>query len=146
MRQEAEVFAEEDRKRKEFVELKNQAENLLFSYESTLKDNSGLISEQIKTLANEKVVQLREAIAHFAKPTHELKQLVEEFQQTLFAIGADVYNRANSQTDENHQVEDHGDISVTPDLNPSTSGTLIPQFNFDFDEESTAQADYEAID
>ncbi|MHC5825524.1 MAG: Hsp70 family protein, partial [Nostoc sp.] len=55
MRQEAELFAEEDRRRKELVEFKNQANNLLFSYESTIKDNGNFIGEQMKTLASEKV-------------------------------------------------------------------------------------------
>ncbi|AFZ27847.1 chaperone protein DnaK [Cylindrospermum stagnale PCC 7417] len=149
MRQEAELFAEEDRKRKELVELKNQADNLLFSYETTLKDNSDFIGEQIKDLANEKVLQLRAAMIDQSKSIAELQQLLEEFQQTLFSIGAEVYNRANGQTDEdNDEVKDSTDssISFTPDSDAPMSGTLIPQFNFDFDEESTAQADYEAID
>jgi molecular chaperone DnaK len=146
MQQEAEVFAEEDRRRKEFIELKNQAENLLFSYESTLKVNSALISEQAKTLANAKVVQLRAAIADESKPIAELKQLIEAFQETIFAIGADVYNRANSQGDESLDIEDDRDTAVVTDPSVSLIGTLIPQFNFDFGEENTAQADYEAID
>jgi len=146
MQQEAEVFAEEDRRRKEFIELKNQAENLLFSYESTLKVNSALISEQDKTLANAKSVQLRAAIADQSKPIAELKQLIEAFQETIFAIGAQVYNRANSQDDESLDIEDDGDTAVVKNPSVSFSGTLIPQFNFDFEEENTAQADYEAID
>jgi len=146
MQQEAEVFAEEDRRRKEFIELKNQAENLLFSYESTLKVNSALISEQDKTLANAKSVQLRAAIADQSKPIAELKQLIEAFQETIFAIGAQVYNRANSQDDESLDIEDDGDTAVVQNPSVSFSGTLIPQFNFDFEEENTAQADYEAID
>lgn len=53
MRQEAEMFAEEDRRRIELAALKNQADNLLYSYESTLKDNGNLIGEQMKGLADE---------------------------------------------------------------------------------------------
>ncbi len=146
MRQEAELFADEDRKRKEVVELKNQADNLFFSYESTLKDNSELISESIKTLANEKVHQLKAVLEDPNKSTLELKQLLEDFQQTLFAIGADVYNRAQDQPEDANEVQEPGDISFTPESSPPANGTMMPQFNFDFDEESTTQADYEAID
>lgn len=145
MRQEAEVFAEEDKKRKELVALKNQADNLLFSYESTIKDNGALIGEQMKASANEKVVQLQAVMTNPGISLVEFQQCIEDFQETLFAIGADVYNRANSQ--------DKDEVEQVPDSSPFTSeseqpmnGTLIPQFNFDFDEESTAQADYEAID
>ncbi|HLO87445.1 MAG TPA: molecular chaperone DnaK [Nostocaceae cyanobacterium] len=143
MRQEAEMFAEEDRRRKELVELRNQADNLLFSYTSTLKDNGELISQQNKALADEKVAQLQAAMNDLNISTVDFKQLLEDFQQTLFAIGADVYNRANSAPEEPEEPEEEAGI---PEPDASANGTLIPQFNFDFDEESTAHADYEAID
>ncbi|AFY32305.1 molecular chaperone DnaK [Calothrix sp. PCC 7507] len=143
MRQEAEVFAEEDRRRKELVDLKNQADNLLSSYESTLKDNGDLIGEQTKALANEKVSQLQTAMTDSGISTKELQQRLDDFQQALFAIGANVYNRANTVTDEGEQVSDH---TPSSEQEQAMSGTLIPQFNFDFDDDSTAQADYEAID
>ncbi len=143
MRQEAELFAEEDRKRKELVELKNQADNLLFSYQSTIKDNGNFIGEQMKTLASEKVSQLQAAMIDSSVSTVEFKQRLDDFQQTLLAIGADVYNRANNQSDDSEE----GSASLlTPEMESPMNGTLIPQFNFDFEEENTAQADYEAID
>ncbi|MDB9371795.1 molecular chaperone DnaK [Nodularia sphaerocarpa] len=145
MQQEAEVFAEEDKKRKELVELKNQADNLLFSYESSLRDNADFIGEQMKALANEKVIQLQAVMANPSISFTEFQQCLDDFQQTLFAIGADVYNRANDQED-SEEVEKVSDNLLTSELEPQMNGTLIPQFNFDFDDESTAQADYEAID
>ncbi|MBU7582742.1 MAG: molecular chaperone DnaK [Nostoc sp. TH1S01] len=144
MRQEAEVFAEEDKKRKEFVELKNQADNLLVSYESTLKDNGNLIGEQMKTLAHEKFVQLQAVMSNPSISLQEFQNCLDDFQQTLFAIGADVYNRANSQNSE--EGEAVSEPLLASPLENTASGTVIPQFNFDFDEEMTAQADYEAID
>ncbi|MBD2496382.1 molecular chaperone DnaK [Nostoc sp. FACHB-280] len=144
MRQEAEVFAEEDKKRKEFVELKNQADNLLVSYESTLKDNGNLIGEQMKTLAHEKFVQLQAVMSNPSISIQEFQNCLDDFQQTLFAIGADVYNRANNPNTE--EGEAGSEPLLASGLENSASGTVIPQFNFDFDEEMTAQADYEAID
>jgi molecular chaperone DnaK len=143
MRQDAELFSEEDRRRKELVELRNQADNLLFSYESTIKENSNFIGDQMKTLASEKVSQLQAAMIDSSISTVEFKQRLDDFQQTLFAIGADVYNRANGQSDE---VDEASGNHFTPEVDSPMNGTLIPQFNFDFEEESTAQADYEAID
>ncbi|MBD2254895.1 molecular chaperone DnaK [Nostoc parmelioides] len=144
MRQEAEVFAEEDRRRKELVELKNQADNLLIIYESTLKDNGELIGEEIKVLANEKVAQIQSVMTNPAISLKEFQQCLDDFQQTLFSIGANVYQRANTQTDDEAEVISDGSSPL--DIEHPISGTLIPQFNFDFDDESTAQADYEAID
>lgn len=143
MRLEAETFAEEDTRRRELVELKNQADNLLFSYESTLKDNHSLIGDSMKVLANEKVSKLQAAMVDNSISLTEFKQRLDDFQQALFAIGADVYNRANSQADD---VTVASNSSFTPGLDDPMNGTLTPQFNFDFENESTLQADYEAID
>ncbi|MBE9197913.1 MULTISPECIES: molecular chaperone DnaK [unclassified Nodularia (in: cyanobacteria)] len=145
MQQEAEVFAEEDKKRKELADLKNQADNLLFSYESSLRDNADFIGEQIKALAKEKVIQLQAAMANPSISLTEYQLCLDDFQQTLFAIGADVYNRANDQ----ENIDEVGKVSdslLTSELELPNNETPIPEFNFDFEDESTAQADYEAID
>lgn len=141
MRQEAEMYAEEDRRRMELVALKNQADNLFHSYESTLKNNRNLISEQIKAITDEKLLRLQAAIANPNTSLTELKQHLDEFQQALFTIGAEVYNRV-SHTEESSSAD--GSF-VTEVVDPS-NGTLAPQFNFDFEQENTLQADYEAID
>ncbi len=153
MRQQAEMYAEEDKKRKELIELKNQADNLLISYTSTLNDNAELISEEIKDWASQKCDSLQVAMSDPNISAVALKRIFEEFQQALFAIGADVYKRARksvdsqSQSQEPEEKEDLSDISLTLVEESSAAETsAIPQFNFDFDEDSTASADYEAID
>jgi molecular chaperone DnaK len=89
MRQQAKMYAEEDKKRKELIEIKNQADNLLISYTSTLNDNAELISEEIKDLGSQKCDSLQVAMSDPNISTVALKRIFEEFQQTLFAIGAD---------------------------------------------------------
>jgi molecular chaperone DnaK len=144
MRQEAEMFAEEDRRRIELAALKNQADNLLYSYESTLKDNGNLIAEQMKNLADEKLAHLKAAISESSISVTEFKQRLEDFQQTLFNIGAEVYSRVNDgQMDD---VPSYADSSPTPKQSEPLHSTLTPKFNFDFEEENTLHADYEAID
>ncbi len=145
MQKEAEIFAEEDRKRKILVDLKNQADNLLFSYESSLKDNSEFIGEQMKVLANEKVIQLQAVMANPKISLTEFQQCLDDFQQTLFAIGADVYNRANDP-ENSTEVEAVSNNLLVSELEQPLNDTAVSQLNFDFDEESTVQADYEAID
>ncbi|MER3493807.1 MAG: molecular chaperone DnaK [Mastigocladus sp. ERB_26_2] len=144
MRQEAEMFAEEDRRRIELAALKNQADNLLYSYESTLKDNGNLIGEQMKGLADEKLAHLKAAISESSISVAEFKQRLEDFQQTLFNIGAEVYNRVNDG--QGDDVPSYADSSPTPEQSESLHGTLTPQFNFDFEEENTLHTDYETID
>lgn len=142
MRQEAEIFAEIDSKRIQLVELKNQADTLLSSYESTLKHNGNLIADSMKALAKEKATKLQLVMIQDGISPEELKQRLDDFQQTLFAIGADVYNRPIMPSDE---VVQSSDIPFTRDVEPGTQ-TLAPQFNFNFEDEGTLQVDYEAID
>jgi molecular chaperone DnaK len=152
MRQQAEMYAEEDKKRKELIELKNQADNLLSSYTSTLNDNGDLISAEMKDAASKKFASLQAAMSDPNMSGVAFKPILEEFQQALFAIGADVYKRASKSVDpqpeeqEEEEKEDFSDISLTLVEESSATETSIPQFNFDFDEDSTASADYEAID
>ena len=97
MRQQAKLFSEEDQRRKELVKLKNQANNLLFTYASTLRDNANLVSEQFIALANQKVEQLQTAMNNPNMSPTQLKTLLEDFQQTIFAIGTNVYNQVDNK-------------------------------------------------
>jgi molecular chaperone DnaK len=143
MRKQAEVFSEEDQRRKELVELKNQANNLLFTYASTLRDHPNLVSEQLTDLANQKVEQLQMAMNNPNMSPAKFKTLLEDFQQTIFALGTDIYNQAN---DDNVKPEDLTEINVTEEYHPSLVDTQVPQFNIDLDQENNSQADYETID
>ncbi|MEM7579184.1 MAG: molecular chaperone DnaK [Mastigocoleus sp.] len=98
MRQEAEIYAEDDNRRKEIVDLKNQAEHLLSSYESTLEENKDLIEDSLKDSAQEKLSSLNKAMEDNNIAVADFKQYLEEFQQTLFAMGSAVYNQTGSQS------------------------------------------------
>jgi molecular chaperone DnaK len=93
MRKQAELFAQEDQKHQELVELKNQADKLLFNYATTLGENHNLLNEQAINLVNDKVNQLKTAMSDPNMSLTEFKTLLEDFQQTLFAVGADIYQR-----------------------------------------------------
>ena len=97
MRQQAKLFSEEDQRRKELVKLKNQANNLLFTYASTLRDNANLVSEQLIALANQKVEQLQTAMNNPNMSPTQFKTLLDDFQQTIFAIGTNVYNQVDNK-------------------------------------------------
>ena len=143
MRKQAELFAEEDQRRKELVALKNQANNLLFTYNSTLRDNPDLVSEQLMAVANQKVEQLQAAMNNSNLSPGKFKTLLEDFQQTIFAIGTDVYNEASEEHSKSKAVTQ---INLTEEYHSSLPNTQIPQFNIDLDEENNSQVDYETID
>jgi molecular chaperone DnaK len=143
MRKQAELFAEEDQRRKELVELKNQANNLLFTYTSTLRANSNLLSKPLIAVANQKVEQLQAAMNNSHLSPGKFKTLLEDFQQTIFAIGTDVYNQAS---EEDSTSEDATQINLTEEYHSSLTNIQIPQFNINLNEENNSQADYETIE
>ncbi|HPK87367.1 MAG TPA: molecular chaperone DnaK, partial [Atribacterota bacterium] len=59
---EAEQFAEQDTKQKEKVELHNQADNLIYATEKTVKDSGDKISDSLKNELNDSISQLRKAM------------------------------------------------------------------------------------
>jgi molecular chaperone DnaK len=139
MRQEAELFAEEDTLRIQRAELKNRAEGLFSNYESTLQTHAGLISEPLKVQAQEKYSALRGAIENIKLPIEELQQLVEAFQQILYEIGAEIYR--GGQPDGGSD-DDLG--NATTRIAPDPSPNFDDSFNFESD--ATITADYEAVD
>ncbi|CDN16317.1 Chaperone protein DnaK [Richelia intracellularis] len=149
MRQEAELYAEEDRQRLERIEIKNQADNLIYSYENTLKENANAIAEDIKAFAREKLVLLKAAMDDPNIAIEELQQCLDQFQQTLFAVGANVYSRAANYSEDMEYVEvpDVDDSMIKKSMQGNGNDEDAPaQFTFYFDEDNTLHADYEAID
>lgn len=147
MRQEAETFADEDKRRIQVVELKNQLDSMLYSYESTKNDNSNLIRDDLKMQADQQVEELKAAIANSAVMPEEIKQRLDSFQQTLFAIGTGIYEAS----DKNAKAEDLAEADRVTTLEQAQSQpqtqTLeeVDFINFDEDAE-TVTADYEPVD
>lgn len=152
MRIEAEKYAEEDRRRMEMAEVKNQADSLFYSYESTLKDNKDLINQiiqaqELKDRADELRQEIQSAIITPSATVGEVKQKIEEFQQTLFAIGNLIYTYANaSQSSEQAEFNAGDGDAPTQVFNSGDAPTAEEgELDFNFDEE-TVTADYEAVD
>ena len=131
----------------ERIEIKNQADNLIYSYENTLKENANAIAEDMKALAGEKLALLKAAMGEPNIAIKELQQCLDQFQQTLFAVGANVYSRAsNSSEDMEYAEVPDVDHSVIEEEMQGDDEDAPAQFTFDFDEDNTLHADYEAID
>jgi len=136
MRQEAEMFAEQDKKRLELIELKNQAENLFESYEATLRDNGDWIAEDFKLQVDEKLAALKVVLADTSVSVAAVNQKLKEFQQTLFALGASVYEQANRSASSN--------IFTPP--SDDTQHAVQGDLQVDYDGDSTVSVDYEALE
>jgi molecular chaperone DnaK len=150
MRQEAESYADVDRRRLQMVEVKNQADNLIQSYQSTLTDNPDMISRALKVEIDGKLGQLQRVIADDASDIETAKALVEEFQQILFSVGTAVYQKAPGSTSpggggKTDYSDGYDDATVSVEFSDSSS-TADDDFVFDFDDDATVTADYEPVD
>ena len=89
MRKEAELHADEDLKRKELVEVRNHADNTIYSTEKLLRENAEKVQADMKSQAEEKVKQLRETmksdnIDNIRKSTEDLGQLIQKIGGSMY--------------------------------------------------------------
>ncbi len=110
---EAEMHAEEDKKRKEFVETKNQADNMVYTLEKTMKENAEKIGEEDKKKLE---TALEKAKKDFeSTETEVLKKGLEELTQVSNEVFSKMYQNAqanqNPNGDNNNQNND-GDPEV----------------------------------
>lgn len=87
---EAEQFAEEDRRRKEEIEVKNNADSLVYQTEKALKDLEGKIDASEKATAQAKVDELKKAIEsnnidNIKQKTTELTEEFNKLAQKLYS-------------------------------------------------------------
>lgn len=95
MTKEAEMHADEDRKKKEQVEAKNQAEGLLATAERTLKDAGDKVSPDLKKEVEDKVTALKGVLDAGSKEDLETK--TKDLSESLQKVGTAMYQQAGTQ-------------------------------------------------
>jgi len=93
LHQEALIFAEEDNQRQRLLELKNQADSLSYSFESTLGQNGDRIEDMLKTQAQTAQAALQAALGDPAFSLEQVGQRLSDFQRVLLKIGAAVHQQ-----------------------------------------------------
>ena len=94
----AEKFAEEDKKQKEAVDTKNQAESLIFQCEKTLNELGDKVTEEEKAPINAAKDNLKAKIE--GGNTEEIKAGIEELNKAFYAISEKLYAQAQQQNAE----------------------------------------------
>jgi molecular chaperone DnaK len=86
---EAKKHAEEDERRRQFVELKNQCDSLAYQAEHTLSDMGDKVDAADRTRIEEKISSLRNAIAQ--EDEEQMKQLMADLQQEIYKVSQAAY-------------------------------------------------------
>jgi molecular chaperone DnaK len=95
MIQEAEKNAEEDKKKKESIELRNNAENLIYTTEKLLDENQDKIDKETSEKIKGKIEELKEVIK--TDDSAKLKKKVDEFNKVVQEIGMKMYQKASEE-------------------------------------------------
>jgi molecular chaperone DnaK len=91
MVKEAEAHAEEDKRRREMIEARNQADSLIYSTEKTLQEHGERISAEIKSDVEQKLAALREA--RDGEDASRITSAVQELARAAQRIGESMYGQ-----------------------------------------------------
>src|SRR5690606_17680277 len=91
MVREAEQHAEEDRKRKELIEARNQADSLAYQARKTLKEHEGKVDGDLAKRVQERIDALEQAAK--GDDLAEIRRKSEELSEALLEIGRKVYQQ-----------------------------------------------------
>jgi molecular chaperone DnaK len=109
MKKDAEIHGEEDRKKREEAEMRNQADQLIYSAEKALKDAGDKVSNEIKTDVETKIADLKKA----KESNSGLKEALEALNTSMSKIGEAMYKQNQqtppADTNTNSENKDNGE-------------------------------------
>lgn len=136
---EAEQFAEEDKKRKEEVEVKNQAETLIYETEKNVKELDQALSEEEKNDINAAKDALQSALN--AGNIDDIKAKTEELTEKFHTISAKMYQQAQAAQGAAGAGPDMSGMGgqTGPDMGQAAGGNAAQDDN-------VVDADFEVVD
>jgi len=117
MRQEAEVHATEDRRTKELIDLRNQADAVIYSVEKTLREAGDKISVDIRKGVEEKIEAVKKA--KDGNDGNILRKALDDLQQEIQKIGAEMYRQEKATEKE---------VTEEPEIKEKKDGTIEGEF------------------
>lgn len=101
---EAEQFSEEDKKLKEKIELRNQADTLIYSVEKTLKESGDKVSEDEKNKITEDIKDLKKALEE--DDVEKIKANIEKLTTSSHKLAEEIYKKASAQTEQQEAAKE----------------------------------------
>lgn len=109
MVQEAAANAEKDKAARERVEIRNEADSLIFNLEKLIKESGDKIDESKKKEAEEKSKSLKDLIAKEDFDQAEVKKQTEELTTLVQEISKQMYEKAAAEVDKEEASKDSTD-------------------------------------
>ena len=109
MMKEAEKNKEEDAKRKEVAEAKNEAEQLVFQTEKSLKDLGDKVEEKEEKEIKKLIEKVNKELAKDEIDLDDLKEAKDKLQEKAMELATRVYQQVQSESNEDEEKEDKKD-------------------------------------
>ena len=109
MVREAESHAEEDRKRRESVDMRNEGDALVFRTEKLLNENADSIGEEVKAPVAEAVNKLKEALK--GEDNDAVKAAIDDLNTKAAAMGQAMYAAAQAKNENSQQQASESESS-----------------------------------
>lgn len=125
MTQEAEKNAEEDKKKKDLVEVRNQADNLIFTAEKSLKDLGDKVSEDEKKDIEGKIEELKKVMGEENKDEIETKTTA--LSDSIQKLGEKMYqNPSEGETQQTSPDQENAD-EKKDEKEPPVEGEVVDE-------------------
>ena len=129
MVQDAEAHADDDKERKELVEVRNQADSLIHSTEKNLSDYGDKVSEDERGKIELAVSSLKEMLANEEAKPEEMKEKSDALMEVSMKLGEAMYKASQEATDE--VPEGFDPTNNTSEQTPDGSDEIIVDAEFE---------------
>ena len=126
MKRDAEAHADEDKKRRELVEMKNKGESMCFELEKLLKEHDAKLRDSDKEAINAAIKKTRDAIA--ADDVDQIKTATEELEQASHAMSKAMYEAAQQAGAGAGPGPEMGDVPPSGDAGKSDDDAIDAEF------------------
>jgi molecular chaperone DnaK len=114
MRKDAESHADDDRKRKDLIEARNQADNTAYAADKAIKEFGDKIPAEIRSEVETKTAEVRKAAE--GEDVSVIRSAVEALNEVIQKIGASVYQGQPAGGDASQSGEPTGQSNAGPDV------------------------------
>jgi len=116
MRKDAELHAEEDKKKKDLIEIRNKADGVVFQLEKMMRENEAKVPDDLKKSVNEKIGALKDLLKDEKADSDAIKKATDELEQEAQKIGTEIYKNVTNEEskDDGVKVHDHNKDGEEP--------------------------------
>ncbi len=119
MVREAELHAQEDRQRKEEIEVRNRADSVAYQAERTLRDVSDKISAGLRTELEEKIRAVRDALSQ--NDVSRIQLAADDLERSMQRVGQEIYSQPGT-------AGSNGATGSTNNAGPEEPGTVEGEY------------------